>query len=230
MNSNYGNCIDGPYVFDSKANNNQNNIQYIGDKTSDCSLLISDINVAHSGEYKFRIVASDDRWTGYPGVHVSVHDLKVSMSRSRINGSTITGDSVNLSCSLDCPDDLSEVQWFKNGELMKQTNPILIFNSIIAEDSGNYSCSLRNFTNTLSKEFSIYIEDVSESSSLLIIVLPLVSIVFIIALFLSMLILRGKANILENPKEEEEGIPDSDYTTLQITAETQASAVYSTIH
>ncbi|XP_073782620.1 uncharacterized protein isoform X2 [Danio rerio] len=160
---------------------------------------------------------------------VSLTDLKVFMSKPRINGSTITGDSVNLTCSLDCTDDLSEVQWFKNGELMKETNSILIFNSITAKDSGNYSCSLRNFTNTLSEEFSIYIEDVSESSPLLIIALSSVSLVFIVALFSLMLILRRKANILENTNEEEEGIPDSDYATLQITAETQASAVYSSL-
>ncbi|XP_073781774.1 uncharacterized protein isoform X2 [Danio rerio] len=171
----------------------------------------------YSGEYKFRFItnSSSGKWTGDPGVNITVHDLKVSKSSSIING-TMTGDSVNLTCSLDCPGGLSEVQWFKNGELMKQTNPILILNNITAEDSENYSCSLKKFTNTLSGE------NVSESSTLLIIVVSSVSLLFIIIAAV-ILIRRRKA-----AKEREEPM-DSHYASLQITAETQASPVYSSL-
>ncbi len=31
--SNHDKCLNEPYVYDSKANNNQNNFQYIGDNT-----------------------------------------------------------------------------------------------------------------------------------------------------------------------------------------------------
>lgn len=85
-------------------------------------------------------------------------DLKVSMSRSRENGSIIVGDSLNLTCKLDCPGNLAEVQWFKNGELMQHSAPVLIFSSVTTKDSGNYSCSLRNFKSSVSEEFRIYIE------------------------------------------------------------------------
>ncbi|XP_021322455.2 B-cell receptor CD22-like isoform X1 [Danio rerio] len=216
MNSNFNKCESGPYVYDSEAKNNSN-FQYIGDKTSDCSLLINDIKLTDSGEYKFRFItnSSSGKWTGDPGVNITVHDLKVSKSSSIING-TMTGDSVNLTCSLDCPGGLSEVQWFKNGELMKQTNPILILNNITAEDSENYSCSLKKFTNTLSGE------NVSESSTLLIIVVSSVSLLFIIIAAV-ILIRRRKA-----AKEREEPM-DSHYASLQITAETQASPVYSSL-
>ncbi|NP_001116084.2 uncharacterized protein LOC100142634 precursor [Danio rerio] len=225
MNSNFNKCESGPYVFDSEAKNNSVSFQYIGNKASDCSLLINDIKLTESREYKFRFITSlpNGKWTGDPGVNISVSELKVSMSRSRINGSTITGDSVNLTCSLDCPNDLSEVQWFKNGELMKQTNPILIFNNITAEDSGKYSCSLTNFTNTLSGGFSMYIEDVSEFSTLLIIVVSSVLLVFTI--IAAVFLIRSKAETQKNLKEVGEGTRVSDDNICQATEAVDESKV-----
>uniref|UniRef100_A0A673KW32 Uncharacterized LOC107717355 n=1 Tax=Sinocyclocheilus rhinocerous TaxID=307959 RepID=A0A673KW32_9TELE len=180
MRLNKGKCHYQPYVYDSEANNSQS-FQYIGDKTSDCSLLISNINQAHSAEYRFRFITNKEivRWTGDPGVNISVHDLRVSMCRSRENGSTIPGDSLILSCTLNCSGKLAEVQWFKNGDPIQQSEPVLTFSRITAKDSGNYSCSLRNFKTTLSEEFTIYIEDVAGSPMVLIIVVSLFSLVFI---------------------------------------------------
>lgn len=79
------------------------------------------------------------------------------MTRSRDNGSIIVGDSLSLTCTLDCS-NLDEVLWFKNDEPMKHSDPILSFSSVTTKDSGNYSCSLRNFKTTVSEEFTIYIE------------------------------------------------------------------------
>ncbi|KAF4102907.1 carcinoembryonic antigen-related cell adhesion molecule 6-like [Onychostoma macrolepis] len=219
MTSNHDKCYNKPYVYDSEANNNQSNFQYIGDKTSDCSLLISNINQTHSGDYKFRFITSEHSWTGNPGVNILVHDLRVSMSRSRENGSTIVGDSLNLTCTLKCG-DLAEAQWFKNGDLIQQSDPVLTFSRVTAQDSGNYSCSLRNFKTTVSEEFTIYIEDVAGSPAVLIIVVSFFSLVFIAAAV--MLISRKKVS---KSMEEREEAQDSLYSTLQKTAD----AVYSTI-
>ncbi|XP_050986273.1 uncharacterized protein LOC127177825 isoform X1 [Labeo rohita] len=213
-------CMNGPYVYDSEANNNQNNFQYIGDKTSNCSLLISNINQTHSGEYKFKFITNDNegRWTGDPGVEISVHDLKVYMSRSRENGSTVVGDSLNLTCTLDCPGKLTEVQWFKNGDPIQQSEPVLTFSRVTAKDSGNYSCSLRNFKTTVSEEFTIYIEaDVTRTPAVLIIVVSLVSLAFITAAV--MLIRRRKKRTQRKPMEEREEAQDPLYNTLQKTAD-----------
>uniref|UniRef100_A0A672MD15 Sc:d156 n=1 Tax=Sinocyclocheilus grahami TaxID=75366 RepID=A0A672MD15_SINGR len=168
MRSNYGKCHYQPYVYDSEANNSQS-FQYIGDKTSDCSLLISNINQAHSGEYRFRFITNkeDGHWTGYSGVNISVH---VSMCRSRENGSTIPGDLLILTCTLNCSGNLAEVQWFQNGDPIQQSEPVLTFSRITAKDSGNYSCSLRNFKTTI---YFTYL--------FLIIVVSLFSLVFISA-------------------------------------------------
>uniref|UniRef100_A0A8C1IBJ2 Uncharacterized LOC109104716 n=2 Tax=Cyprinus carpio TaxID=7962 RepID=A0A8C1IBJ2_CYPCA len=220
MRSNSGKCHYQPYVYDSEANDNQNNFQYIGDKTSDCSYLISNINQSHSGEYKFRFITDkeDGRWTGDPGASISVHDLRVSMWRSRENGSTIPGDSLNLTCTLNCSGNLAEVQWFKNGDPIQQSEPVLTFSRITAKDSGNYSCSLKNFKTTLSEEFTIYIEDVAGFPTVLIIVVSLFSLVFITAAV--MLIRRRKAKTQRKPTEEREEAQDSLYSTPQKTAYT----------
>uniref|UniRef100_A0A8C1MWQ9 Sc:d156 n=1 Tax=Cyprinus carpio TaxID=7962 RepID=A0A8C1MWQ9_CYPCA len=178
VTSNNGYCVDEPYVYDSKNNNNQKNFQYIGDKTSNCSLLISNIDQTHSGEYKFRFITGNIKWTGDPGVKILVD---VSMSRSRENGSTIVGDSLNLTCTLSCSGNLADVQWFKNGDPIQQSEPVLTFSRVTAKDSGKYSCSLRNFKTTVSEEISIHIEDVVRSPTVLIIVVFLVSLVFITA-------------------------------------------------
>ncbi|XP_056114394.1 uncharacterized protein LOC130090812 [Rhinichthys klamathensis goyatoka] len=180
--SNHDVCKNMPYVYDSGANNNQSNFQYIGDKTSNCSLLISNITQTYSGEYKFRFITNSPggKWTGDPGVEISAHDLRVLMTRSRDNGSIIVGDSLSLTCTLDCS-NLDEVQWFKNEEPMTHSEPILTFSSVTTEDSGNYSCSLRNFKTTVSEEFRIYIEDVAVSPTVLIIVVSLLSLGFVIA-------------------------------------------------
>uniref|UniRef100_A0A8C1DEN0 Sc:d156 n=1 Tax=Cyprinus carpio carpio TaxID=630221 RepID=A0A8C1DEN0_CYPCA len=200
--SDNGYCVNEPYVYDSEANNNQKNFQYIGNKTSNCSLLISNIDQTHSGEYKFRFITSNNNWTGNPGVKILVDDLRVSMSRSRENGSTIVGDSLSLTCTLSCSGNLADVQWFKNGDLIQQSEPVLTFSRVTAKDTGNYSCSLRNFKTTLSKEITIYIEDAAGSPTVLIIVVFLVSLVFITAAVI--LIRRRKARMQEKPVEERE--------------------------
>ncbi|KAK2902728.1 hypothetical protein Q8A67_007441 [Cirrhinus molitorella] len=145
------------------------------------------------------------------------------MSRSRENGSTIVGDSLNLTCTLKCPGHLAEVQWYKNGDPIQQSEPVLTFSRVTAKDSGNYSCSLRNFKTTVSEEFTIYIEDVARFSTVLIIAVSLFSLVFIIAAV--MLIRRNNARTQRKPVEEREEAQDSLYSTLQKTTD----AVYSTI-
>ncbi|XP_026083894.1 uncharacterized protein LOC113059551 isoform X2 [Carassius auratus] len=212
VSSNNGNCANEPNVYDSEFNNNQKNFQYIGDKTSNCSLLISNIDQTYSGEYKFRFITDRDEWTGEPGVNILVDDLRVSMSRSRENGSTIVGDSLNLTCTLSCSGNLADVQWFKNRDLIRHSEPVLTFTRVTAEDSGNYSCSLRNYKTTVSEEITIYIEDVVASPTVLIIVVFLFSLVFITA---AVILMRRRKAIMKEKQAEEREVKDSLYSTIQ---------------
>ncbi|KAK7146977.1 hypothetical protein R3I94_009732 [Phoxinus phoxinus] len=83
---------------------------------------------------------------------------------------------------------------------MKHSDPILSFSSVTTKDSGNYSCSLRNFK-TVSEEFRIDIEDVAVSPTVLIIVVSLIALGFIIA---AVMLIRRKAETCGKPKEEGE--------------------------
>ncbi|KAK9971149.1 hypothetical protein ABG768_027040 [Culter alburnus] len=213
---NHGNCLDKPHVYDSEANNNQRNFQYIGDKTSNCSLLISNINQKYSGEYRFRFITdlSEGRWTGNPGVKISVHDVRLSITSSRENGSIVVGDSLSLTCKLDCR-NLSEVQWFKNGDPIQYSHPILTFSGVTTKDSGNYSCSLRNFKTTVSEELRIYIEDAAGLPTVLVIVVSLASLVFITAAVMLLQRMMAKGKPQGKPKEEGEESQVSHYSTHQ---------------
>ncbi|CAM4703510.1 unnamed protein product [Leuciscus chuanchicus] len=98
---------------------------------------------------------------------------------------------------------------------MKHSDPILTLSNVTTKDSGNYSCSLRNFKTTVSEEFRIYIEDVAGSPTVLIIVVSLISLGFIIA---AVMLIRRKAETRGKPKEEGEENQVSQYSTHQTTA------------
>ncbi|XP_051575842.1 HEPACAM family member 2-like isoform X2 [Myxocyprinus asiaticus] len=219
MSTNSGKCESEPYVYDSNAPKNAENLQYTGDKTSNCSLLISNINFTSSDVYKFRFKTNSEtgRWTGEPGVQIEVKDLKVSMTSSRENGTIKVGDSLNLTCRVNCSGKLTEVQWFKNGEPIHQSDPIITFSSVTSQDSGNYSCSMRNFKTTLSEEFRLYVEDSSSPTTFFIIGLSLFSLLFIIAAVI--LITRRKTKNQGNPDEEDrtqtETVTHIGHTSLQ---------------
>ncbi|KAG9283826.1 carcinoembryonic antigen-related cell adhesion molecule 2-like [Astyanax mexicanus] len=72
MNSNKGVCADPPYVYDSSSNSASEEFQYIGDKQSNCTLLISNVQFSHSAEYKFKFITNKDKWTENPGVTLQV--------------------------------------------------------------------------------------------------------------------------------------------------------------
>nr|XP_055067967.1 myelin-associated glycoprotein-like [Misgurnus anguillicaudatus] len=152
---------EGPYVYNSSHTNIQNNFQYTGDNISDCSLLISNINSTSSGEYLFRFITNSPvgRFTKPgPGANVTVTDLKVSMTKLGDNENITVGDSLNLTCNVSCPGHLPELQWLKDHQTIPHTGPILTFRSVTPEDSGNYSCSLKNFKSSESEQIRLYVE------------------------------------------------------------------------
>ncbi|KAK2902727.1 hypothetical protein Q8A67_007440 [Cirrhinus molitorella] len=116
-----------------------------------------------------------------PGVVSNEWNVKYPPPICAARGSNVTIDS--------------EVQWYKNGDPIQQSEPVLTFSRVTAKDSGNYSCSLRNFKTTVSEEITIYIEAV-------------------------MLIIRWKARSQRKAMEEREEAQDSLYSTPQKPADT----------
>lgn len=156
-----GKCdTEGPYVYNSSLTNNHSNFQYTGDTISNCSFLISNINSTSSGVYLFRFITSwsNGRWTSNPGATVIVKDLTMSMVKLGDNENITVGDSLNLTCTVSCPGHLPELQWFKDHKTIPHTGPILTFTNVTPEDSGNYSCSLKNFKLSESEQIRLYVE------------------------------------------------------------------------
>nr|XP_055066906.1 uncharacterized protein LOC129448500 isoform X2 [Misgurnus anguillicaudatus] len=200
----------GPYVYNSSHTNNRSNFQYTGDKISNCSLLISNINSTSSGEYLFRCITSSptDRWTSNPGTTVTVTDLKVSMTRLGDNENITVGDSLNLTCTVSCPGHLPELQWLKDHKTIPHTGPILIFRSVTPEDSGNYSCSLKNFKSSESEQIGLYVKgSISTSWSTTYFWVGIIGacLVLIIFIVLAVILIKKKAKTQGTTTSEDEG-------------------------
>ncbi|KAG9259530.1 carcinoembryonic antigen-related cell adhesion molecule 2-like [Astyanax mexicanus] len=143
MNSNKGRCVDPPYVYNSSSNSTSEEFKYIGDKQSDCTLLISNAQFSHSAEYRFRFKTNVefDQWTGDPGVTLRVEALQLTGPPE--NETLKEGDSVNLTCAVNCSLNSPQFVWFKNNQRLPSSDPVLHSSALTVEDSGSYSCALK---------------------------------------------------------------------------------------
>uniref|UniRef100_A0A8C4GZ07 B-cell receptor CD22 n=1 Tax=Dicentrarchus labrax TaxID=13489 RepID=A0A8C4GZ07_DICLA len=114
-----------------------------------CTLRITDLRESDSAEYKFRFITnlSTGKYTGSPGVTLSVTDLQVQVSRLLVYESY---NWVDLKCHSSCrlPDHLHYV-WYKNGQkIWRRTSSF----SVYVYPTDSYSCA-----NKLGKKTSNYI-------------------------------------------------------------------------
>ncbi|KAI5611864.1 hypothetical protein C0J50_0532, partial [Silurus asotus] len=151
MNSNTDVCQDPPYVYNS-ASNTKSDFEFTGDDKSDCTLLIHNVQFNYSGEYKFKFITDvyKGMWTGNPGV-----TLQVTGGR---NGTFKPGDSLNLTCDVNCTQSSSQFVWSKNNELLPESGAVLHFPALTLRDSGNYTCTWKTNTTSESKTISLQVE------------------------------------------------------------------------
>ncbi|XP_068569073.1 B-cell receptor CD22-like [Cebidichthys violaceus] len=123
-----------------------------------CSLMITDLRENDSAEYKFKIMTNQpkDKYTGSPGVTLSVTGLQVEVSRSDSTWSL-------MKCLISCvlPDRPSYF-WYKNGQKINTGSSLFV----IFDSSDNYSCSVSGYEDQRSP--SVYapkLPSVSVSSS-----------------------------------------------------------------
>ncbi|XP_053343346.1 uncharacterized protein LOC128513822 [Clarias gariepinus] len=159
INSNKGRCTDLPYVYNSSSNTTSD-FEYVGDDKSNCTLLIHNVEFSNSGEYRFRFITDwiDSKWTGEPGVTLQVEDLKVSLMRLSGNGTLKQGDSLNLTCDVNCTHSSSQFVWSKNNEQLNTSGPVLHFPALTVRDSGNYTCTWKTNETSGSKTISLQVE------------------------------------------------------------------------
>ncbi|XDV16322.1 hypothetical protein PO909_016092 [Leuciscus waleckii] len=122
-------------------------LQYLGDKQQNCTVRLSHVTLKDSHMYYFRFITDkpDGKWTGKPGVTLTVTDLQVE-SPERVT----EGDSVNLRCKSSCAlTDRATFIWYRNSQPLterRDRNNELLLQSVRREDSGRYSCAVDGHT------------------------------------------------------------------------------------
>ncbi|XP_056128087.1 B-cell receptor CD22-like [Rhinichthys klamathensis goyatoka] len=122
-------------------------LQYLGDKQQNCTVRLSHVTLKDSHMYYFRFITDkpDVKWTGVPGVNLTVTDLQVE-SPERVT----EGDSVSLTCKSSCAlTDRATFIWYRNSQPLterRDRNNELLLQSVRREDSGRYSCAVDGHT------------------------------------------------------------------------------------
>ncbi|XP_045898899.1 uncharacterized protein LOC123966844, partial [Micropterus dolomieu] len=109
-----------------------------------CTLRITDLRESDSAEYKFRFITNqpDGRFTGSPGVTLSVRDTGFQVQVSSLEScKTYTCTWSQLKCLSSCslPDQTSYI-WYKNGQKIKEEASSY---SDYFYPADSYSCALK---------------------------------------------------------------------------------------
>ncbi|KAM9454109.1 B-cell receptor CD22-like [Clarias gariepinus] len=130
-------------------------VEYLGDKQKHFSLRLSDVKKTDENRYCFRIRTTVDkeRWTGYPGVRLTVTDLQV------IAPAEVTeGQSAVLTCKTTCSLTDPTFIWYKTSrDLTTKTiksNKVHL-QSVSSEDAGSYSCAVRGYEHLPSPDHTL---------------------------------------------------------------------------
>ncbi|XP_048051321.1 protein turtle-like [Megalobrama amblycephala] len=134
---------DGEYQDLSEDPEYSQRLQYLGDKQQNCTIRLSHVTLNDSHMYYFRFITDKDdgKWTGDPGVSLTVTDLQVE-SPERVT----EGDSVRLTCKSSCTlTDRATFIWYRNSQPLterRDRNNELLLQSVRREDAGRYSCAV----------------------------------------------------------------------------------------
>ncbi|XP_075934588.1 uncharacterized protein LOC142934082 isoform X2 [Anarhichas minor] len=151
-----------PTVTDNTLQNNANNprYRYLGDTKGNCTLQISGLKKEDDKTLRFRMEDENKLsfYTNQTGVRVTVDDKTQMKILSSRDGEFKRGEAVTLTCTTECTFHQLEVTWFRDGHALRYTGPSLHLGPLKAEDSGNYTCDLKNTVGTLSHPFSLNVE------------------------------------------------------------------------
>uniref|UniRef100_A0A8C1MLX9 B-cell receptor CD22 n=1 Tax=Cyprinus carpio TaxID=7962 RepID=A0A8C1MLX9_CYPCA len=122
-------------------------LQYLGDEQKNCTIRLSHVTKKDSHMYYFRFTTNvtEGKWTGLPGVSLTVTDLQVEAPE------TVTeGQNVRLTCKSSCAlTDRATFIWYRNSQPLterRDRNNQLLLQSVRREDAGRYSCALQEHT------------------------------------------------------------------------------------
>ncbi|KAI4891928.1 hypothetical protein NFI96_021898 [Prochilodus magdalenae] len=173
-------CDEQQDVCTSKPPGSPGEFEYAGDEKSNCTLLIRDVQLPHSGEYKFRFITKTNHYTGDPGATLTVTVPKVSLTWRSGSGTLKEGDSVSLTCTVDCPLSSPQLVWFKDGDRLPESGSTLQLHALTVENSGNYSCALKNYEAFTSESVSLSVPGSSLNTALILAGLALVLLAVVV--------------------------------------------------
>ncbi|XP_038568817.1 uncharacterized protein LOC119898691 [Micropterus salmoides] len=108
-----------------------------------CSLRVTDLRESDSAEYKFRFITNQPggKYTGLPGVTLSVTDSDLQVQVSRFQGST---NWAELKCHSSCLSPGHHYYiWYKNGQnIWRQTSYSY---SAYFDPADSFSCAVRGY-------------------------------------------------------------------------------------
>ncbi|XP_077057480.1 B-cell receptor CD22-like isoform X2 [Siphateles boraxobius] len=118
---------------------------YLGDTQQYCTIRLSHVTLKDEDIYYCSFITDRYKWTGDPGVSLTVTDLQVE-SPERVT----EGDSVSLTCKSSCAlTDRATFIWYRNSQPLterRDRNNELLLQSVRREDSGRYSCAVDGHT------------------------------------------------------------------------------------
>ncbi|XP_060714798.1 sialoadhesin-like [Tachysurus vachellii] len=123
----------------------QGQVQYIQSSQNDCSLRITNLRERDAQTYRFRFHTDDPtgKYTGEPGVSLSVTDLKVTVTDS-------DSRQIDLSCITTCSlSNKPTYIWYKNGQRVSECKSASC--SVAAVGGAvSYSCAVEGHDSLLS--------------------------------------------------------------------------------
>uniref|UniRef100_A0AAX7ULM7 Ig-like domain-containing protein n=1 Tax=Astatotilapia calliptera TaxID=8154 RepID=A0AAX7ULM7_ASTCA len=152
--------LNKPFVYDSDSKNHKQRFEYLGDKKTNCTLQIRDVQQRDHATFCFRMEVDHTKvhFNISRGVTVRVVDsTKMRIISSSDDKKLSRGETVTLLCASVCTFHQLEVTWFKDGHALSETGPSLELDFLTAEDSGNYTCALKANMETLSEPYSLQV-------------------------------------------------------------------------
>uniref|UniRef100_A0AAY5K0G6 B-cell receptor CD22 n=1 Tax=Esox lucius TaxID=8010 RepID=A0AAY5K0G6_ESOLU len=119
---------------------------YHSDDENGHKVTIKDLRKSDSAVYMFRFITDGDKYTGSPGISLSVTDGPKNTSVSVIpSGEIVEGSSVTLTCSSDANPPVDKYTWYKKTVTSpKASGQSYSITNIRPEDSGEYYCEAEN--------------------------------------------------------------------------------------
>ncbi|KAI4885318.1 hypothetical protein NFI96_032724 [Prochilodus magdalenae] len=107
-----------------------------------CTMTITGLRETDTQTYRFRFYTDDPdgRYTGEPGVSLSVTDLKITVSHTGGGGSW-------LNCSSTCTPSNPTYIWYRNGQPVLHQNRRELYLNSRTVDAGSYSCAVKGYEN-----------------------------------------------------------------------------------